>query len=201
MRLCLTLRLWLLFKHTILYFYLGVPVPSTSEQKIDMEKKRGLMAFMGSIKAVTGVTRGNWHWQCQVKTSGPCCCLSRLWLVAVLAILHDVLELSISSYSLHTPASIDALSGCRNSNWSIPTARNGVLSPGLPSVSLSRNHITDALAKSSDRGATLDLTHKNLTDVGEDGAEVLATFLRDSDDETDSRVARYVTHPWWRMES
>ena len=45
MRLCLTLRLWLLFKHTILYFYLGVPVPSTSEQKIDMEKKRGLMAF------------------------------------------------------------------------------------------------------------------------------------------------------------
>ena len=82
-----------------------------------------------------------------------------------------------------------------------PTARNGVLSPGLPSVSLSRNHITDALAKSSDRGATLDLTHKNLTDVGEDGAEVLATFLRDSDDETDSRVARYVTHPWWRTES
>ena len=88
MRLCLTLRLWLLFKHTILYFYLGVPVPSTSEQKIDMEKKRGLMAFMGSIKAVTGVTRGK-HWQCQVKTSGPCCCSSRLWLVAVLAILHD----------------------------------------------------------------------------------------------------------------
>ena len=97
-----------------------MPVPSTSEQKIDMEKKRGLMAFMGSIKAVTGVTRGNWHWQCQVKTSGPCCCSSRLWLVAVLAILHDVLELSFSSYSLHAPASIDALSGCRNSNWSIP---------------------------------------------------------------------------------
>lgn len=73
-----------------------------------------------------------------------------------------------------------------------PTTRNGVLSPGLSSVSLSREHITEALTKSPDRGATLDLTHKNLTDVGEDGAEELATVVRDIDDQTDSTVARYV---------
>ncbi|KAK7693696.1 hypothetical protein QCA50_003267 [Cerrena zonata] len=81
------------------------------------------------------------------------------------------------------PADADSLTGRS------PTARNGVLSPGLSSVSLSRDHITEALAKSPDHGATLDLTHKNLTDVGE-GAEELATVVRDTDDETDGTVAR-----------
>lgn len=87
------------------------------------------------------------------------------------------------------PADADALTGRS------PTARNGVLSPGLSSVSLSRDHITEALAKSPDHGATLDLTHKNLTDVGE-GAEELATVVRDTDDETDGTVARYVTEAY-----
>ncbi|CAL1705031.1 unnamed protein product [Somion occarium] len=73
----------------------------------------------------------------------------------------------------------------------ILAATNGVLSPGpLPSVSLSRDHITEALAKSPDTGATLDLTRKNLTDVGEDGAEELATVVRETDEEPDSTVAR-----------
>lgn len=44
----------------------------------------------------------------------------------------------------------------------------------LPSVSLSRDHITEAFKKSPDNGASLDLTRKNLTDVGEDGASELA---------------------------
>ncbi|KAI0082789.1 hypothetical protein K474DRAFT_1654962 [Panus rudis PR-1116 ss-1] len=73
-------------------------------------------------------------------------------------------------------------------NGRIPATRNGAPSP-LPSVSLSREHILEALAKSPDSGATLDLTHKNLTDVGEDGAEELATLVRDAD-ENDSTVAR-----------
>lgn len=62
----------------------------------------------------------------------------------------------------------------------------------LPSVSLSREHITEAFAKSPDHGATLDLAHKNITDVGEDGAEELATVGREDDDEGDSMLVRCV---------
>lgn len=69
-------------------------------------------------------------------------------------------------------------------------ARAGAVSP-LPSVSLSREHITEALAKSPDNGATLDLAHKNLTDVGEDGAEELATVGREDDDACESPLVRY----------
>ncbi|KAG9318202.1 RAM signaling pathway protein-domain-containing protein [Chiua virens] len=43
------------------------------------------------------------------------------------------------------------------------------------SASLSDQHLADALLNSPDNGATLDFTHKSLTDVGEDGAERLAT--------------------------
>lgn len=32
----------------------------------------------------------------------------------------------------------------------------------------------EALSKSADNGASLDLAHKNLTDVGEDGAQEIA---------------------------
>lgn len=46
------------------------------------------------------------------------------------------------------------------------------------SASLTDQHLVDALANSPDNGATLDFTHKNLTDVGEDGAERLATAAR-----------------------
>ncbi|KAH8106781.1 RAM signaling pathway protein-domain-containing protein [Cristinia sonorae] len=81
------------------------------------------------------------------------------------------------------PSDADALNG-----RSTP-ARNGSLSP-LPSVSLSREHITEALSKSPDGGATLDLAHKSLTDVGEDGAEELATIGRDDDDGTEGALIR-----------
>ncbi len=60
----------------------------------------------------------------------------------------------------------------------------------LPSVSLSRGHITEAFKQSPDGGFTLDLAKKNLTDVGEDGASELAGAGQvDADGE--STVVRY----------
>lgn len=67
------------------------------------------------------------------------------------------------------------------------TVRNGVSSP-LPSISLSRDHIDEALAKSPDNGATLDLAHKGITDVGESGAEELANIGQE--DGAESSVIR-----------
>ena len=69
--------------------------------------------------------------------------------------------------------------------------RNGTVSPPLPSTSLSHIHIADALKQSPDNGATLDLTHRNLTDVGESGAEELATIGREDIMEDESSVLRY----------
>jgi hypothetical protein len=60
----------------------------------------------------------------------------------------------------------------------------------LPATSLSRDHISDALSQSPDNGATLDLTHKNLTDVGESGAEELATIGREDLVEDECSVLR-----------
>ncbi|KAG8217265.1 hypothetical protein J3R82DRAFT_5358 [Butyriboletus roseoflavus] len=57
------------------------------------------------------------------------------------------------------------------------SGRSGALSPS-PSASLTDQHLAEALANSPDNGATLDFTHKSLTDVGEDGAERLATVGR-----------------------
>lgn len=57
------------------------------------------------------------------------------------------------------------------------TRRSGTLSPP-PSASLTDQHLAEALVNSPDNGATLDFTHKSLTDVGEDGAEHLATASR-----------------------
>ncbi|GBE82072.1 RAM signaling pathway protein-domain-containing protein [Sparassis latifolia] len=62
---------------------------------------------------------------------------------------------------------------------SLHTLTNGVPSP-LPSISFGRDHINEALSKSPDKGATLDLANKGLTDVGEYGAEELATIEADS---------------------
>jgi hypothetical protein len=70
-------------------------------------------------------------------------------------------------------------------------SRNGTASPPLPAASLSHVHITDALQQSPDNGATLDLTHRNLTDVGESGAEELATIGREDIMEDESSVLRY----------
>ncbi|KAF8123723.1 RAM signaling pathway protein-domain-containing protein [Boletus edulis] len=69
--------------------------------------------------------------------------------------------------------------------------RSGALSPP-PSASLTDQHLAEALASSLDNGATLDFTHKCLTDVGEDGAERLATAGRrefSTDDTPITRIA------------
>ncbi|OBZ69069.1 Leucine-rich repeat-containing protein sog2 [Grifola frondosa] len=72
---------------------------------------------------------------------------------------------------------------------SAQTLGHGASSP-LPSVSLSRSHITDALSKSPDNGATLDLARKGLTDVGESGAEEMAMVGQEDDTGADSTVVR-----------
>lgn len=69
------------------------------------------------------------------------------------------------------------------------TSRHGALSP-LLSASLTEEHIAEALRQSSDNGATLDLTHRNLTDVGEDGAKHLATIGRNDSLDDESSVFR-----------
>ena len=71
-----------------------------------------------------------------------------------------------------------------------PYPRNGANSPPLPSTSLSHAHIVEALQNSPDNGATLDLTHGHLTDVGELGAEELATIGREDNVEDESSVLR-----------
>ncbi|KAI1794556.1 RAM signaling pathway protein-domain-containing protein [Ganoderma leucocontextum] len=69
------------------------------------------------------------------------------------------------------------------------TPRNAAISP-LSSLSLTRDHITEALTESPDGGATLDLAYKGLTDVGESGAEELATVGQDEQTRTESSVVR-----------
>ncbi|KAH9842729.1 RAM signaling pathway protein-domain-containing protein [Rhodofomes roseus] len=59
--------------------------------------------------------------------------------------------------------------------------RNGASSP-LHSVVLSHEYIFEALVKSSDDSATLDFTHKGLTDVGEAGAEEIAAVGQEAGD-------------------
>ncbi|KAF7978692.1 hypothetical protein HWV62_44951 [Athelia sp. TMB] len=68
--------------------------------------------------------------------------------------------------------------------------RKGASSPPLPPTSLSPAHISEALSQSPDNGGTLDLTHKNLTDVGESGAQELATIGREDIVEDESSVLR-----------
>ncbi|KZT28456.1 hypothetical protein NEOLEDRAFT_1129232 [Neolentinus lepideus HHB14362 ss-1] len=67
--------------------------------------------------------------------------------------------------------------------------RNGKYSP-WPSTSLTHVHITEALLRSPDKGATLDLSHKGLTDMGESGVEELATIGREDLVEDESSVER-----------
>ncbi|KAG1849124.1 RAM signaling pathway protein-domain-containing protein [Suillus subalutaceus] len=77
----------------------------------------------------------------------------------------------------------------RTSPFPGTTSRHGALSP-LLSASLTEEHIAEALRQSSDNGATLDLTHRNLTDVGEDGAKHLATMGRNGSLDDESSVFR-----------
>ena len=66
--------------------------------------------------------------------------------------------------------------------------------PSSPTSTSSLNHvhITEAMLKSDDNGATLDYCHMRLTDVGEYGAEQLATIGREDSMEDESSVLRYV---------
>jgi hypothetical protein len=64
--------------------------------------------------------------------------------------------------------------------------------PSSPTSTSSLNHvhISEALLKSEDNGATLDFCHMRLTDVGEYGAEQLATIGREDSMEDESSVLR-----------
>jgi|ERR1700722_11862284 len=66
-------------------------------------------------------------------------------------------------------------------------------SSSLPSISLSAGHISEALKRSLDDGATLDLTRQNLTDVGECGVEELAT-IGTTDVKDEGSVTRCATN-------
>lgn len=88
-------------------------------------------------------------------------------------------------------AQIDVDRG-RTSPYPARKDKDSPASPALPPTSLSPAHIAEALVQSHDGGATLDLTHKNLTDVGESGAEQLATIGREDIVEDESSVLRCV---------
>ena len=60
----------------------------------------------------------------------------------------------------------------------------------ISTTSLNHVHISEALLRSDDNGTTLDFSHKGLTDVGEYGAEQLATIRREDSVEDESSVLR-----------
>ncbi|KAI0306496.1 RAM signaling pathway protein-domain-containing protein [Multifurca ochricompacta] len=64
--------------------------------------------------------------------------------------------------------------------------------PSSPTFTTSLNHIhiSEALLKSEDNGATLDFSHKGLSDVGEYGAEQLAAIGREDSMEDECSVLR-----------
>lgn len=64
--------------------------------------------------------------------------------------------------------------------------------PSSPTSTSSLNHVhlSEALLKSEDNGASLDFCHMHLTDVGEYGAEQLATIGREDSMEDESSVLR-----------
>ena len=60
-------------------------------------------------------------------------------------------------------------------------------------VTLTGTDVADALVRSMDGGRTLDFSHRNLTDVGEAGAEELAKLGREDDLSGESHIDRYVS--------
>jgi hypothetical protein len=60
----------------------------------------------------------------------------------------------------------------------------------ISTTSLNHIHISEGFLKSDDHGATLDFSHMRLTDVGEYGAEQLATIGREDSMEDESSVLR-----------
>lgn len=73
-----------------------------------------------------------------------------------------------------------------------PSGKSGALSP-LPSLSLTEEHVAEAVQQSPDNGTTLDFTHKSLTDVGEDGVERLATIGRNEALLQECSITRHVS--------
>jgi hypothetical protein len=68
---------------------------------------------------------------------------------------------------------------------------NSAITSNNNTASLSLAHIQDAVAASPDGGQTIYLTNKNISDVGEDGAEQLAMVGRNDPVEDDCVVTRY----------
>ena len=68
---------------------------------------------------------------------------------------------------------------------------SGRVSPPNSGI-LTKAHILDAIARSNDDGCTLDLSNKNLLDVGEAGAEGLAQVGRGEDLLDECRILRCV---------
>jgi hypothetical protein len=75
-------------------------------------------------------------------------------------------------------------------------------------TTLNDNHISEALMKSEDNGATLDFSHRSLTDLDEYSATQLAAVGRDDPMEDESSVLRcacpspaYVTQTWTFQQS
>ncbi|KAH8116899.1 RAM signaling pathway protein-domain-containing protein [Phellopilus nigrolimitatus] len=66
---------------------------------------------------------------------------------------------------------------------------SGRVSPPSSHV-LTKAHVLDAIARSSDEGCTLDLSNKNIVDVGEAGADELAQIGRGQDLVDECRVLR-----------
>ena len=68
---------------------------------------------------------------------------------------------------------------------------SGRVSPPSSNV-LTKAQILDAIARSNDDGCTLDLSNKNLVDVGEAGADALAQVGREDDLLDECRILRLV---------
>ena len=73
-----------------------------------------------------------------------------------------------------------------------PAASTSYFAAASPSRTLTKAHILDAIAKSNDDGATLDISNKGLVDVGEAGVEALAQVGRGEDLVDECRILRCV---------
>jgi hypothetical protein len=109
-------------------------------------------------------------------------------------LLFDVDIESIFSFLFFFMSSSDVDCVAGRTSPFLSSSRGGALSP-LPSTSLTEEHIAEALANSPDNGGTLDFTHKGLTDVGEDGAEHLATVGRNDCLTEESSITRCALLP------
>jgi hypothetical protein len=64
--------------------------------------------------------------------------------------------------------------------------RNAQPSSSSPPISLSHEHILEALQKSPDNGTTLDLSHRHLAEISESAAEELFALGKNKSPESKS---------------